>query len=337
MESIIFLISILLITNFFFIRNFDFFNKKYNLHDAPDEIRKKQDRPIPLLGGLLFLKNLIIFYFYNYFFEAKSFFYSLGFVGEIKIFIFCTASFFIFSVGFIDDKIKMKPLTKLILLSIIIYVIFAINPKIVINSLNFSFYKDDIDLFRIGIIFSILCVLTYINALNMLDGINLMSAFYYLAIATVFLLYNFQVSFTLTFIIFIISFMFLNYNGRAYLGDSGVYIISFILSLLIITLYEKNNLNVENIFLLMFLPVVDFFRLIITRVMNNKHPFDGDENHFHHIVSKRFGDKKIYILLFFIFGSILFDYFFDINIYIIIFVLITLYYFFLKKSYLNKF
>ncbi len=334
MEKLIFLILILLISNFLFVRNFEFISKIYNLYDSPDEKRKKQLKPVPLLGGLLFLKNLIIFFCFNYFFQSKSFFYSLGFTGEIKIFVFCIAVLGVFFVGFIDDKIKIKPFTKLILLSLILYVVFSINPKIVVNSLNFSIYENHIDLFNLGIIFSILCTLTYINALNMLDGINLVSSIYYLALVTIFLLYNFQISFTITFLIFITSFMLLNYNGRAFLGDSGVYIISFLLSLLIISLYEKNNLKVENIFLFMFLPIIDFFRLIVTRIINKKHPFDADENHFHHIISKKFSNKKIYVLTFFIFFPIIFDYFVNLNIYIIILTTTTFYYFFLKKNFI---
>jgi UDP-GlcNAc:undecaprenyl-phosphate/decaprenyl-phosphate GlcNAc-1-phosphate transferase len=331
MENLLYLIFVLFLINFLFLKNLAFFEKKYNLFDKPDEIRKKQLNPVALLGGLLFIINLSIFLFFDYFLSSKIFFHSLGFIGEINIVIFCLTLLFVFFIGFVDDKIKIKPFTKLILLSIALYVIFLINPKIVINSLNFSFYDKPIDLFGLGVLFSILCVLTYINALNMLDGINLISGIYYLSIITIFLLYNFQISFGIMFLIFSIFFIFLNLKGKIYLGDSGVYVISFLLSLLIIRLYEKNNLNVENVFLLMFLPAVDFFRLIVIRILNRSHPFKADENHFHHLLTKNYNNKKIPILLFFIFLPPLFDFFLGINVYIIILFMILTYYLTLKK------
>lgn len=331
MENLLYLIFVLFLINFLFLKNLPFFEKKYNLFDKPDETRKKQLNPVALLGGLLFIINLSIFLFFDYFLSSNFFFLSLGFIGEIKIIIFCLTILFVFFIGFVDDKIKIKPFTKLILLSIVLYVVFLINPKIVINSLNFSFYDKPIDLFSLGLLFSILCVLTYINALNMLDGINLISGIYYLSIITIFLLYNFQISFGVMFLIFSIFFIFLNLKSKIYLGDSGVYVISFLLSLLIITLYEKNNLNVENVFLLMFLPAVDFFRLIVVRILNRSHPFKADENHFHHLLTKNYDNKKIPILLFFIFLPPLLDFFLDINVYIIILFMILSYCLILKK------
>lgn len=336
MGNSVYLIGVLLLSNFLFLKNISFISQKYNLYDNPDEKRKKQKKPVPLLGGLLFLTNLIIFLFFDYFFYSKNFLYSLGFVGELKIAIFCLTIMLVFFIGFVDDKIKIKPSTKLILLSVLLYIIFVTNPKIVINSLNFYFYINSIDLFGLGILFSVLCVLTYINSLNMMDGVNLISAKYYLSIVLVLFLYNFQFHFALMFLIFTLFFIFLNRDGKAFLGDSGVYIISVILSLLIISLYEKNNLNVEIVFLLMFLPTFDFFRLIISRILKKRHPFQADENHFHHIVIRNYGSKGAYILNFFIFTPILLINLPFINSYLIIMIMIFLYFFFLNKKPLTK-
>ena len=207
MENLLYLIFVLFLINFLFLKNIAFLEKKYNLFDRPDEIRKKQLKPVALLGGLLFIINLSIFLFFDYFLSSKFFFNSLGFIGEINILIFCLTLLFVFFIGFVDDKIKIKPFNKIVLLSIALYVIFLINPKIAINSLNFSFYDKPIDLFGLGVLFSILCVVTYINALNMLEGINLISGIYYLSIITILLLYNFQISFGVMSLIFSIFFM----------------------------------------------------------------------------------------------------------------------------------
>ena len=337
MENLLYLVFCLLFINFIFFKTYSQISLKYNLFDEPDEVRKKQLNPVPLLGGLLFLINIFTYFCFEYFFNSKAFFYTLGFIGTTKIIVFCITLIFVFLIGFIDDKIKLKPFTKLILLSIVISVIFLINPKIVINSLNFSFYDKSIDLFSLGILFSVLCVLTYINMLNMLDGINLISGIYYLSIITILFIYNYQIPFAITFLVATAFFIFLNYNGKIYLGDSGVYLISFLIAIVIIGLYEKKNFNVEQVLLFMFLPAIDFFRLIVVRILNRRHPFVADENHFHHLLSKKYKfNVKILFLVFFIFFPVLLDFILNIQEYLIIFLMILMYYFYLKKISFKK-
>lgn len=339
MESLVYLVFSLLFINIIFVIFHGYIKKKYNLFDYPDVNRKKQSKPVPLLGGLLFLINIIVFFYFDFFLDSKSFFYSIGFFNEGKILIFCLCVMSMFFVGFVDDKINLNPVTRLILLSLILLVVFQINHQIVINSLKFTFYKDSIDLFNLGIFFSVFCILTYINALNMLDGINLISGIYYLSIIMILFLYNYQIPLATTLLIATIFFIFLNYNGKIYLGDSGVYLVSFILSLAIIGLYESNQFHVEKVFLFMFLPAIDFFRLFIVRLHNRKHPFTGDQNHFHHIIARKYKDyQKILILLFFLFTPILLDFFFIDNELLVIFFMILTYCWVLKKdNYRKKF
>jgi len=333
MESLIYLGLTLFLINGIFVLTYKNIEKKYNLFDKPDEARKKQTDPVALLGGLLFLISINIFFIFEFFFNSSSFFNKLGFLGETKIIIFCLSTFVIFIIGFIDDKIKLKPLTKLILLSLIIYIIFNINSNIVINSLYFSILGSTIDLFDLGVLFSILCILTYINALNMLDGINLISGLYYISIVMLLFLYNYQISFAITLLIASVFFLLLNYNGKIYLGDSGVYLVSFLLAFVIIGIYETNKFSVEKIILFMFLPIIDFFRLIVLRLINRKHPFEADENHFHLIINKTYKKfPKNFILFFFIYMPILLDYFFSNNEILIIIFMIILYYIILKKN-----
>jgi len=52
------------------------FNKKisktYNLFDYPDNVRKLQSNPMPVLGGLYLLLNLFFFYLIYFFFLSKN-------------------------------------------------------------------------------------------------------------------------------------------------------------------------------------------------------------------------------------------------------------------------
>ena len=98
------------IINFLFIYYYNKISIIYNLFDHPNEERKKQSFPVPLLGGIYFLLNFIFYCFYELNFGSWNFFYTLGFINNINIFVFITSILLFFFLGFIDDKINLKPL-----------------------------------------------------------------------------------------------------------------------------------------------------------------------------------------------------------------------------------
>ena len=87
------------------------------------------------------------------------------------------------------------------------------------------------------------------------------------------------------------------------MGDSGVFLLSSIFSLLLIKAYKSDLSNIksiEEIFILLMIPGLDMFRLFIERILRKNHPFKPDRNHFHHLLLKRFNDRKtllIYLLI----------------------------------------
>ena len=102
----------------------------------------------------------------------------------------------------------------------------------------------------------------------------------------------------------LIFFAFYNFKNLAYLGDNGVYFLSFILGYLIIKNYNfDKSIYAEEIIIILLFPILDMTRLFITRTIFGKNPFMPDATHLHHIIQKKYGDKKlIYILglLFFV-------------------------------------
>ena len=100
-------------------------------------------------------------------------------------------------------------------------------------------------------------------------------------------------------LIYLLYFSINNYKSKIFLGDNGVYVFSFILSLLIIKTYQNNNVVflVEEIFIILFLPTIDMFRLFFTRLIKNQNPLKPDRTHLHHILLKKYGLLKANILL----------------------------------------
>ena len=77
-----------------------------NLYDEPDNERKLHHGKIPILGGIIFLANILalsIFYILN----NQFYFFELPFNLINNFFSFFTIFFLIFLIGFYDDKFNI--------------------------------------------------------------------------------------------------------------------------------------------------------------------------------------------------------------------------------------
>ena len=82
------------------------------------------------------------------------------------------------------------------------------------------------------------------------------------------------------------------------MGDSGVYLFSFILSFIIIKQYNFNDAwTADFIFILMMVPGIDMLRLFVLRIYNKKNPFRADKKHIHHFLLDKFSYKKTILIL----------------------------------------
>ena len=236
-------------------------------------------------GGYFFALSLL-----NY-----SIFSSRPLMSEIEIIIF---PLFAFLIGAYDDRFSIKPFLRILLISTL--VILLINFSSIYN-INFLIFEDKI--YKIispyNIFFTCLCFLLLINALNFSDGINCLAGliflflFFYLGIGV-----GANIELVVTIILAIIPFLILNWKNKCFLGDSGVYLLGFLISQIIILSYKDNyqTFQVEEIFMLLYLPGFDLFRLFLDRLFKKQNPFKGDNNHIHHLLAKKIGFKKTLIL-----------------------------------------
>ena len=333
LEKNFFIIFIFLIINIFlyFLKNS--FYKKFLPIDKPGP-RKIHSNPIIINGGLFFFVNFIfIILFATFFDNLFNNFFNL----EIKVNIFISI-FFLYVLGFIDDKYNLNSFLKLIFIIMILFFFLKDNELFLIQKLDFSFLSNTIFLGSYSIFFTILCISLFINSFNMFDGINLQSGFYSLSFFVFFLLLSFNLLFCLIFIIPHILFLIKNYKNESFLGDGGCYILSFIISIFIINYYNLGYIKSDQIFLLMMLPGIDMLRLFIMRIIKKRNPFSGDSNHIHHILLKSFPASKVFLIIFFLnFINFLFVYF-NLNSLIAFFIsLISYFYIIFKFKVFNKF
>ena len=245
------------------------------------------NEPLSIGGVFLFLNYILIFILDL----NLNFLTTFSFKEKVLIFIYCSSIFFI---GLFDDLLELSPWRRIALISLFSY-FFLIELNLLISHIYIDFFELEIYLGNFAILFTILTILTLINFNNMYDGINGQSCFYYIILFSYLISKNLGETYLLFLLVFLIFFSVYNLRNKIYLGDSGIYLISMIISVFFIFGFKNKVVFLSEMLCLFFIPFIDMVRLIITRLLLYKHPFSKDTNHYHHILSRKF--KKIYVIL----------------------------------------
>jgi UDP-GlcNAc:undecaprenyl-phosphate GlcNAc-1-phosphate transferase len=209
----------------------------------------------------------------------------------------------IFLIGLLDDIHNLSPRTKTISLLFFLIIFFYSNDEFLLKEIYFDDFKEIYLLNNKVLSLSIttLCVLLLINAFNMCDGINgLAHSIVILWLVSLILTFNLNITFYFIVSIIILSLLF-NIRGKYFLGNSGSLLLGTFISLITIYFYNhylhsKERISVENIVLIFLIPGLDMMRLFIIRIANNKNPFIGDRDHFHHYLIKNIALSKSILL-----------------------------------------
>ncbi len=281
-----------------------FFFWKYNykiaiyldLFDDVNQQRKLKKTKTPLTGGLVILSFFYLYFFLNKFdltiLQNKSF--------QIDAVFYLIVVSLLFIVGFYDDKYDLAPNLKLIILVILFSIVIYLDESLLISKLDFKSLDLSLNIKAYSFFFVIFCLIVFSNSTNMFDGINLQCSSYFLFIILylqIIFVNNLEIyPFLLSLTFGILFFILLNINNKSYLGDSGVYILSFILGVLIIKAYNNGYLYCDQILLMMLIPGIDMTRLTFTRIYNGKHPFKADNEHIHHLMGKKFSELEVFLI-----------------------------------------
>lgn len=286
------------------------FCKKNRLYDVPDE-RKVHHSAIPRLGGISFLPSMLL----------SSVIMLLTFesiTGEQQIVInrwtaSCMISLLIiYIVGITDDIIGLKARTKFI------YQIIAASllplSNLYINNLYGFCGLFSIPYF-IGFPLTVLCIAFIDNAMNLIDGIDGLSAGLAIIALSGFLYGFFCIHLYIYSILIagligiLIAYLYYNIFGKAekglkiFMGDSGSLTIGFMLSFFIVkfSMYRPDLIPDNSYFIsilgtplpyekiclafaytLLIVPTFDVFRVIIVRMRHHVPIFSPDKRHIHH-------------------------------------------------------
>jgi UDP-GlcNAc:undecaprenyl-phosphate GlcNAc-1-phosphate transferase len=283
--------------NTIIILNFKHISKKINIYDEPN-LRKIHKKKTPVIGGVIILLNFFLYSIFFFFFNEIEIEILNFFTKKINYYLFLFTILIIFFFGIYDDKRNLNPNIKLLILSLITFILIGLDNQILLNELKFSFIQDILSLNKYSYLFTILCFLLFINACNMFDGINGQSAsFFIIFIILLIQLTHFNYLLTILFIS-LISFLYLNYSGKIFLGNNGICVLAFIFSYTTIRLYNNKSIEyADTIFIAMMIPGFDMLRLFIQRLYNKKNPFHSDKKHLHHLILNNLSFQKTILLL----------------------------------------
>jgi UDP-N-acetylmuramyl pentapeptide phosphotransferase/UDP-N-acetylglucosamine-1-phosphate transferase len=229
-----------ILINYFVIKNYS--NLKLNIlldkeYSKPQSFHK---HPVLCFGGCsIYILFAIIFLF----FDLKFFNY---------FFLLATVSFFI---GLIDDlKIKVRPLSRLMLIFALFFIIIKFL-NININNLSVDFLNKIFEEYHsLKLLFVTLCFVFIINGSNFIDGFNGLLTIHTLIILFILNFINYYFSnydllvFGIIAFFVILSFALFNFpKAKLFLGDSGSYLIGTLISYLIIQTSNYNS-NIPSFF-----------------------------------------------------------------------------------------
>ena len=236
-----------------------------------------------LTGGLSLLVLLFIFFEGNYYLKF-----------------FCCL---IFIIGIISDLNLLNSPAKRLFLQAIVTSFFIFYFKNNIYFININFLDLILEYEIISYLFTIYCFLVLINGTNFIDGLNGLVIGYYILILGILLIFilNKNISYdysllSILLIILVINFPF-NLLGKNFLGDSGSYLIAFIVGYVLVDFYiSYSEISVLFIVTLLWYPAFENLFSIIRKKIDKTDPSKPDTNHFHQLIFKffilKFKDKK---------------------------------------------
>ena len=266
-NSIIYFIFILIAYSV--CRKFNFFLDIKNL----DHKKFASNQKNYFVGGFFIALILI----YN-FVEQKDYFYGLFFL-------------FIFIVGlFADLKLFNNPKLRLLAqISILIFFVYFLDIKI--SSTRIEIIDILFENNFINYAFTVFCLAILINGSNFVDGINTLLINYYIIILGLILFFLRDVNIDQYLIINLFSLLIIillfNIFGQIILGDSGAYILSLFVGLILIELSNENNfISPYFVILLIWYPCFELLFSMIRRLVFNLYSYKPDTMHLHQMILK---------------------------------------------------
>jgi undecaprenyl-phosphate alpha-N-acetylglucosaminyl 1-phosphatetransferase len=259
------------------------FASPLNLLDHPGG-RKMHSMPTPVIGGIALFTGFTITLLCNW-----DLFYS------VRIMWFC--SLIILLVGVIDDRHDVSARTRLMVQALAALCLIVLSDT-KLQHLGDFFFNMPVASYWVAIDLTVLVIMAFINAMNMLDGVDGLvggialgqgTLLWVLSASLVSNVHAILSIFLCLLPIFLIFNTPLPYGkpARIFLGDAGSTFIAFLLIWAGITLSQHELVsNVKPITVLwcLLFPFMDLLSVCIIRFFDGKSCFQAGHEHIHHIL-----------------------------------------------------
>ena len=257
-----------------------------DLLDLPDGTRKLHRVPTPLVVGIAVAGAAI-----------GGAMLVLKPVADMHVVWLAVAVAAMLVIGLADDQRHSAPLKRLFATVLVLSIVIAAGPDFRLVDLRFASTGSTLVLGgALGALFTIICLVGLLNAVNMADGKNGIVAGMALIwtvvlgihapplLGPVLVATGAALAVTLAF----------NMAGKLFLGDGGSYALSALFGLMAIYVYNSPGsiMAADDVALLFAVPVFDTIRLMAVRGLGGRSPFEGDRDHLHHHIHARLGWPK---------------------------------------------
>ena len=259
-----------------------------NIVDNPNA-RKLQRRPTPVLGGIAVFFGSVI---------------GLGCASITcdcsELFIVVVAMMIMLYTGTMDDILDLSPVLRfLIEIGTVLLLIFV--GGYTLNDFHGLWGLNQIPQ-GVAIPLTVFVAVGIINAINLIDGVDGLSAGYCILTSLLFGVVFWYVGDRTMGMLAVVAagslipFFFHNVfgkNSKMFIGDGGTLVMGIVMSVFVIRILRHGSMSevydAANIGLVPFtlavlsVPVFDTLRVMTTRILKRKSPFHPDKTHLHHM------------------------------------------------------
>lgn len=183
------------------------------------------------------------------------------------------------------------PKLRLITMVMSCLIFFYLNP-INFPVIDFPYLGYLISLYPVGIIFFTFSSLVVMNGMNMIDGMNglfgITAILQLLSISSIGFFYEDSEIIFLSMIFMAPLIIFLGFNfpfGKVFIGDTGAYFYGFVIALLTIYTFGKNNQLLSWLaILILFYPCMEILFSFIRKIAGRLSPLAPDNQHLHTLI-----------------------------------------------------
>jgi len=274
--SLIFLVSLV------YIKLLVLFAPKIGLIDIPNE-RSSHDVHTPRGAGIGFFLAV----------ATVTPFYHWTLIENYSWIVLAIAIVFI--VGILDDHGDVSPRSKLIVM--IISTLLIYQSRLVITDIG-TYFGFHLHLGWFALPFTVFAVVSFSNALNLIDGLDglaggismvILGSFYFIGVR-----YGdpLIIVLSLTFLASLAAFMIFNWNPASiFMGDSGSLMLGFTITT--VAIKSLDYVSPVSVVFIAAIPIIDTLVVVIRRLRTGRSIFAADHCHLHHVLREFFaGDTR---------------------------------------------